>query len=67
MRRRTYLLLLGLLAVTSMTWAAAPLSGMDGASKRRPACDCDFQCESGMCQTVPCTTGPPDFFSGVCR
>jgi hypothetical protein len=68
MKRRAYLVILGLLAVTSLTWAAAPPSAMDIASKRLPPCTCgsNSDCAGGkMCVPRPCT----EFggFIEVCR
>ena len=64
MRRRTYLLILGLLAVTSMTWAAAPPPAMDAAGKLAPQCDCneDWQCPSSSCGFEDCIPANGNFF-----
>ena len=68
MRRRVYLLILGLLAVTSMTWAAASPRALDVAGKLKPLCDCESneQCQGGtMCVPVPCT--PSGGYVEVCQ
>ncbi len=68
MKRRA-MLIFGILAVTSMTWAAAPSPAMGDASKRQPLCNCndDSDCPAGqVCSPVRCSESG-GFFSGVCR
>ena len=63
MKRRA-LLVLGILAVTSMTWVAAPRPAMS-----LPLCDCNFDWDcfpDQICKPVLCSDSG-GFFSGVCR
>ncbi len=58
MKLRACLRILALLAVTSMTWAAAPALTMDVASKRLPQCNCSSNSDcfgTTMCTPRPCT------------
>jgi hypothetical protein len=51
MKRRVYLLALTLLAVTSMTWAAAPPLATTIAGQFLPLCNCsdDWECPGSFC------------------
>jgi hypothetical protein len=58
MKRRAYLLLvLALLAVTSLTWAAAPPSATSIAGQFLPVCNCsdDWECPGSFCGFDNCT------------
>lgn len=69
MRRRSLLLILGLLALTSMTWAAASPPAMNLAGQFKPLCNCNDNpdCSIGICDyTVNCSPDG-DYFLGVCR
>ena len=56
MKRRAYLLILGILAVTSVTWAATPPSAVNVTSELLPLCNCDDNADCGTrtCQPRPC-------------
>lgn len=54
---RRVLLVLGILAVTSLTWAATPSPAVKTANELLPECNCNenADCQSGFCGFRNCS------------